>query len=278
MTVGNDKVAGGPLGLSIIAGPRVADKSAGSSYDLDAFMATTTYGDYWDFTDASNLYQDVAKTTPVASEGDLIGNAVGGYRGTELEQGTTGLKPYWKKESGTKMGASLYSLPDTNLKWLVKDRTVASVDMGNKATIAFGFYDKSQGPATGYGSFATIFESARNTTNNTLRIIHLSNAGSHKGYVTANTGASTYQDETYADHIVYYNGTQCEFLVDGVNQGSPNVVTTTIHNHPYLGYLNNASAYQTPAVVQRAIYFDLSWDELSAEDQAGIRAWLQGVA
>ena len=250
--------------------------SIDSGWDIDAFMATTTYGDYWDFTDASNLYQDVAKTTPVASEGDLIGNAVGSYRGTELEQGTTASKPYWKKESGTKMGASLYSLPDTNLKWMFKDRTVASVDLGNKATIAFGLYDQSQGAGTGYGSYATIFMIGRNTSATNNRMVHLSNAGSHKGYVSANTGNSPYQVETYADHIVQFDGTQCEFFVDGVNKGSPNVVSGTIHNHPYLGYLNNASAYQTPAVVQRAIYFDKSYDELDSADQAGLRAWLNG--
>lgn len=254
----------------------VQASSIEGAWDIDAFMATTIYGDYWDFTDASNLYQDVAKTTPVASEGDVIGNAVGSYRGTEMEQGTSALKPYWKKESGTKMGASLYSLPDTNLKWLRKDTGVVSVDMGNKATIAIGFYDKSMGAGTNYGSFATIFEIARHTTTTSNRLVHLSNSFSHKGYVNNNTGNSAEQDETYVDHIVYYNGTQAELVAGGVYKGTPNVVTTTIRNHPYLGYLNNAGAYQTPAVVQRAIFFDKSFDEMSAEDQAGLRAWLNG--
>lgn len=52
-------------------------------------------GDYWDFSDLTTLYQDTGKTTPVTTNGDLIGCAVG-QRGTiDLIQGTTSEKPVY---------------------------------------------------------------------------------------------------------------------------------------------------------------------------------------
>jgi len=52
---------------------------------------------WWDFSDITKLYQDSGKTTPVASDGDVIGAVVDkSGNGNDATQGTTTNKPVYK--------------------------------------------------------------------------------------------------------------------------------------------------------------------------------------
>ena len=58
-------------------------------------------GDYWDFSDLSTMFQDTGKTTPVTTNGDVVGCVVG-QRGTiDLIQGTTSEKPLYATGVGS---------------------------------------------------------------------------------------------------------------------------------------------------------------------------------
>lgn len=98
MSVGNDKVAGGPLGLSIIAGVNVAEKIA-AGWTPEQLFQGSEVGDYWDFADSSYLYQDTGKTTPVTTSADVVGCAVGIRGVVELQQATSSEKPIWTANS-----------------------------------------------------------------------------------------------------------------------------------------------------------------------------------
>jgi len=62
---------------------------------------------WWDFSDISTLYQDASKTTPVASDGDVIGAVQDkSGNGNDFTQGNADLKPLYKTniQNGLSMG------------------------------------------------------------------------------------------------------------------------------------------------------------------------------
>lgn len=61
----------------------------------DELFTGSEVGDYWDATSTTYLYQDTLKTTPVTSNGDVVG-CLAGVRGAyDFTQGTTSQKPIY---------------------------------------------------------------------------------------------------------------------------------------------------------------------------------------
>lgn len=109
-----------------------------------------------DFSDASTLYQDSAKTTPTASDGDVIGAAEDkSGNGNDATQGTTANKPLYKTGIQNGRSAGLWDGVDDYLQAAsnsVLDFTTESLSglVVWKASGVTDDYAFSKFPAAGY--------------------------------------------------------------------------------------------------------------------------------
>jgi len=80
---------------------------------------------WWDFSDIDQLFQDESKSTPVASDGDVIGACADkSGQGNDILQATNGNRPLYKTNRHNSLSAALF------------DDTDDYLDVGNSMTTA----------------------------------------------------------------------------------------------------------------------------------------------
>ena len=207
-----------------------------------------------DFSDISTLYQDSAKSTPVTSDGDVIGCAADkSGNGDDATQATSASKPTW--QTGEKNGLAIAQFDGTD------DYMTMT---GNAITQQHVFIvAKNRDAGTVYSSLLSdgsngVYWFFTRTSSNYIRT-------SYNSVVTSYTGIMT----SYSLVEIYHDGTD---IWVNKNAGTPGSATVAAASHTYTVLCaRRVSDYRGPIDFGEILIYNAT---LTGDDLTNVRTFL----
>lgn len=215
-----------------------------------------------DFSDISTLYQDSAKTTPVASNGDPIGAAVDKFgNGNDVLQAVAADRPTYT--TGVKNGLSAAAGANDYLRSAAFTGGIVSQPAYMLAVVQI---------PVNYTSARYVVDGI-DATNRQVMLRTANNVGGNSNKITAYAGAGVYVD-TVADSTWYIftwsiNGASSYFTINGSLYGSFNSGALALAGVTLMAYFS-AAAGHWPAYFGEFLYYSAIPSE---GDQASLISW-----
>ena len=241
-----------PYSVAAVRGKNFGGAAAWSPTDISGLQL------WLDFSDITTLYQDSSKTTPVTSDGDVIGCATDkSSSGDDATQSTTAAKPLYKTNIQNSLACAYFDGSDDFLGMTGTAISDHSVFVVTKRT----------GTTTEY--YTTAISNDANTY-----FLYTRESSLKRQYFVYQGTSQLYDDPTTTLIERLYcqvvSGTSAKFYIDSVERDSDSV-TNTSHTWQRIGIRETDSVYPWKGYILEILIYD---NAVSDADRALIETWI----